>query len=138
MTTAMSTVDRLQPLPERRKPRMPMSATLLLLAWLVLFVGGIAVFVYFIIAEAEPGTGQARLQTGGKITIAAIFASWPLLVLRARVLQRVDRTVKGARGAVCLNCRAVLTKEGREGTCPRCGEAFTLEHVRDVWNKHTP
>ena len=32
----------------------------------------------------------------------------------------------------------MVRASGQEGACPRCGEAFTLAHVRDVWNKHTP
>lgn len=121
----------------RRRPRQPRGASLLFWAWMACFFGGIAVFVSCIIAEAGPG-GQAQLGIGGGITIAVILLSWGLLVWRARMLRRLDDKVKGARGAVCLRCHAVLTREGQEGTCPSCGEAFTLSHLRDVWNKHTP
>lgn len=136
-TPAASVTPTPAPARVRRAPRQPRFALFLLLLWLSLFVGGIAMFVYWIINEAAPG-GQLRLGRNGAITVGVIFLSWPLLAWRARRLQALDRKVKGANGAVCLNCHTVLTHEGQEGACPRCGEAFTLAHNRDVWKKHTP
>ncbi len=137
MTTATtSALDR--PARIRRKPRQPLLAPWLLLLWLVIFVGGMTLFVYWIMWDAHPVTGQPRLLTGSVLTIVGMALSWLLLVWRARLLQALDRKVKGARGAVCLNCHKVLTHEGQEGACPECGEAFTLAHNRDVWQKHTP
>lgn len=138
MTTATPSVAPAAPPGRvRRRPKQPLGAFLLFWVWVLCFFGGIAVFVYWIIEEAGPG-GQARLGIGGLVTMAVVLLSWGLLVWRARLLQRLDRKVKAARGAVCLRCHSVLTSEGQEGTCPNCGEAFTLAHNRDVWNKHTP
>lgn len=105
--------------------------------WLLVLIVGLGVFAYWIREEAWP-TGQPRLGVGGLITIGVLLLNWVLLIWRARILSRLDAKVKQARGAVCLNCHNVLTREGQSGICPMCEEAFELGHLRRVWKLHVP
>jgi uncharacterized paraquat-inducible protein A len=121
----------------RRRPRSPRLASALLVVWLLVLSAGLGMFVYWIRVEAWEN-GQPRLGVGGLITIAVLLLNWVLLIWRARILSRLDAKVKAARGAVCLNCHSVLTREGQEGICPACEESFELSHLRRVWKLHVP
>lgn len=130
---------------ERRRPRTPAASAWLLLAWVVLFFGGMTmwaldalhIFTVWSLLGQDPATQKLRVEPAGMVMIAVMVLGCGLLVVRARLLSALDRRVKSARGALCLNCHTRLGM-GQAGECPKCGEAFTLAHVRDVWNKHTP
>lgn len=133
MPTADTVAALTGPMPRRRVPRTPTLARVLLIVWWLVLAACMVILGWSLWA-----TGQAG-QPGLKLTVMVVaMLNWLLLVWRTKRLQRLDRKVKGANGAVCLNCHYELAGGEGTGVCPECGEPYDMAVVRELWRRHTP
>jgi hypothetical protein len=140
MTTAATSIDSSTTAPLagagirlRRAPRSPLIATLLLVMWAVFLAAALGIFAWSL-SQTGPYDGW---NVKGWVVAGALL-NWGLLYWRARVLMGLDRRVRAAEGAVCLNCHAPLAAAATNGVCNACGEPFDLAQTRVVWMRHMP
>ena len=70
------------------------------------------------------------------VTYLLVLAALGVLLIRARRMG--EREVVRANYRLCLQCRYELPRGVQQGTCPECGEEFTLDELVVGWRSTYP